>query len=254
MKIVIIEDEKPTAKDLARTIVNLEVGAEIVEILYSVEEAINYLSANKNCDLIFSDIQLGDGLSFEIFEAVKNTTPIVFCTAYNEYALNAFNAAGIDYLLKPFSKATVARAIEKYQNLKAKLSVNQQDYSAVLNVIKHQLQPTKMPSVLVHQGDKIIPVEGSEVAYFYIENGLVFAQTFQQKNVIVNQQLDKLEELFSTYFFRANRQFLINRKAVKEASHHFNRKVQVHLTIPCKEQVMVGKLKVSSFLEWLAQG
>ncbi len=253
MKIIIIEDEKPTAKDLARTINNLDVGAEIVEILYSVEEAVNYLSANKNYDLIFSDIQLGDGLSFEIFEAVKNTTPIIFCTAYNEYALNAFNAAGIDYLLKPFSKTTVARAIEKYQNLKTKLSVSNQDYASVLNAIKHQLQPTKVPSVLVHQGDKIIPVEGSEVAYFYIENSVVFAQTFQQKNFVVNQQLDKLEELFTTSFFRANRQFLINRKAVKEASHHFNRKVQVHLTVPCKEQIMVGKLKVSSFLQWLSQ-
>ncbi len=253
MKIIIIEDEKPTAKDLARTITNLDVGAEIVEILYSVEEAVNYLSANKNCDLIFSDIQLGDGLSFEIFEAVKNTTPIIFCTAYNEYALNAFNAAGIDYLLKPFSKTTVARAIEKYQNLKTKLSVSNQDYASVLSAIKQQLQPTKIPSVLVHQGDKIIPVEGSEVAYFYIENSVVFAQTFQQKNFVVNQQLDKLEELFTTSFFRANRQFLINRKAVKEASHHFNRKVQVHLTVPCKEQIMVGKLKVSSFLQWLSQ-
>ncbi len=253
MKIIIIEDEKPTARDLARTISNLDVGAEILETLYSVEEAINYLSSNKNIDLIFSDIQLGDGLSFEIFETVKNTTPIIFCTAYNEYALNAFNAAGIDYLLKPFSKATVARAIEKYQNLKTKFSETNPDYSNVLNIIKQQLQPTKMPSVLVHQGDKIIPVEGNEVAYFYIENSIVFAYTFQQKSISVNQQLDKLEELFSTSFFRANRQFLINRKAIKEASHHFNRKIQVHLTVPCKEQIMVGKLKVTSFLLWLSQ-
>lgn len=253
MRIVIIEDEKPTAKDLARTITNLDSGAEIVELLHSVEEAINYLSSNKKIDLIFSDIQLGDGLSFEIFEAVKNTTPIIFCTAYNEYALNAFNTFGIDYLLKPFSKASVARAMEKYQNLKTNFSETTPDYSSVLNVIKQQLQPTKSPSVLVHQGDKIIPVEGNEIAYFYIENSIVVAHTFQQKSFTVNQQLDKLEELFSTSFYRANRQFLINRKAVKEASHHFNRKIQVHLTVPCKEQIMVGKLKVTSFLQWLSQ-
>ncbi len=253
MKIVIIEDEKPTAKDLARTITGLNVGAEIIEIIYSVEEGINYLNTNKEVDLIFSDIQLGDGLSFEIFETVKNTTPVIFCTAYNEYALNAFNAAGIDYLLKPFSKETVFKALEKYKNFKAKLSSSNQDYSSVLNLLKNQLQPTKMPSVLVHQADKIIPVDGFEIAYFYIENNLVYAFTFLQKNVIVSQQLDKLEELFSNYFFRANRQYLVNRKAVKEASHHFNRKIQIHLNVDCKEQIFVGKLKSTAFLNWLSQ-
>jgi two-component system, LytTR family, response regulator LytT len=252
MRIVIIEDEKPTAKDLARTITALDVGAEIIQILYSVEESVKYLTANKEVDLIFSDIQLGDGLSFEIFEKIENTTPIIFCTAFNEYALNAFNAAGIDYLLKPFSKATVAKSIEKYQNLKVKLSITNQDYSSVLRAIKNQIQPSRMPSVLVNQADKIIPVEGTEIAYFFIENTTVYAYTFQQKRFVVSQQLDKLEELFSSYFFRANRQYLVNRKAVKEASHHFNRKIQVHLTVPCKEQILVGKLKVTSFLSWLS--
>ncbi len=253
MKVVIIEDEKPTAKDLARTITALGIGAEIIAMLYSVEEAVKYLNENQDIDLIFSDIQLGDGLSFEIFEETKNTIPIIFCTAYSEYTLNAFNAVGIDYLLKPFSKVTVSKALEKYQNLKAKLSLASQDYSSVLSAIKKHLKPAKIASVLVHQEDRIIPFDGAEIAYFYIENNTVFAYTFKHKSFIVSQQLDKLEDLFTSHFFRANRQFLINRKAVKEASHHFNRKIQIHLTVPCKEQIMVGKLKVTAFLQWLSQ-
>jgi two-component system, LytTR family, response regulator LytT len=253
MKVVIIEDEKPTAKDLARTIKSIDPDIEILEIIDSVENGIKYLSQNNTIDLIFSDIQLGDGLSFEIFETTQNKIPVIFCTAYNEYALSAFNAAGIDYILKPFSRDTVAKSIEKYQNLKSKFSSKQEDYSLVINALRNQLQPNKMPSVLVHQADKIIPIDGADIAYFYIENNIVYAYTFHQKSFIVTQQLDKLEETFLNYFFRANRQYLINRKSVKEASHHFNRKIQVHLTLPCKEQVLVGKLKVSAFLQWLSQ-
>ncbi len=128
MKIVIIEDEKPTARDLAKTITAIEPDAEIVKLLNSVEEAIEYLSSN-SVDLIFSDIQLCDGLSFKIFEEVENHAPIIFCTAFNEYALEAFKSAGIDYLLKPFSKATVAKALEKYQKLKSAFAKPQHDFS-----------------------------------------------------------------------------------------------------------------------------
>jgi two-component system, LytTR family, response regulator LytT len=252
MKIAIIEDEKLTAKDLARTITAIEPDAEIVAILPSIELAVEFLSKNKTLDLIFSDIELGDGLSFEIFEKVQNQTPVIFCTAYNEYALQAFKTTGIDYLLKPFSKTTVSKSLEKYYSLRERLAPPQQDISGLMNLFKNQLNPAKLPSVIMQQGDKIIPLDGDKIALFYIEDDYVFAYTFEQKNYILSQKLDVLEKTFHPSFFRANRQFLINRKAVKDASHSFNRKIEVNLLFPFKEQIIVGKLKVTAFLEWLA--
>ncbi|MCU0469963.1 MAG: LytTR family DNA-binding domain-containing protein [Arcicella sp.] len=252
MKIIIIEDEKLTAKDLARTITSVEPDAEIVAILPSVEEAIGYFKENPRADLIFSDIQLGDGLSFEIFEKVQNQTPIIFCTAFNEYALEAFKTVGIDYLLKPFSKITVTKALEKYHQLRENLSHQSPDFSEMISLLKHQLNPTKIPSVIIQQADKIIPLNGVDIAFFYIEEDCVFAYTFDEKRHLLAQKLDTLETIFTPTFFRANRQFLVNRKAVKDATHHFNRKILINLTVSYKEQIMVGKLKVTAFLAWLA--
>jgi two-component system, LytTR family, response regulator LytT len=252
MKIVIIEDEKLTAKDLAKTIKGIEPDIEIMALLHSVEEAIAFFKTKPDLDLIFSDIELGDGLSFEIFEKTQNKVPVIFCTAFNEYALEAFKTVGIDYLLKPFSKITVEKALKKYNSLKEKLAPQKETLPNLMTLLKNQLFPTKIPSVIMQQGDKIIPLDGDKIALFYIEDDYVFAYTFDQKSHILSQKLDVLEKTFSPSFFRANRQFLINRKAVKDASHSFNRKIEVNLLFPFKEQIIVGKLKVTSFLEWLA--
>lgn len=252
MKIIIIEDEKLTAKDLARTITDIEPDAEIMAILPSVEDSIDYLSENTNVDLIFSDIQLGDGLSFDIFEKVQNQIPVIFCTAFNEYALDAFKTIGIDYLLKPFSKATVSKALEKYHLLKAQKEAKSDDLSYMIGLLKNQLYPAKTPSVIIQQGDKIIPLDGNHIALFYIEENYVFAYTFDQKRHLLSQKLDGLESTFTPSFFRANRQFLVNRKAVKDAAHYFNRKIVVNLNVPFNEQIIIGKLKITPFLDWLA--
>ena len=252
MKIIIIEDEKLTAKDLAKTIKAIDSDIEIVALLHSVEEATDFFKTNPELDLIFSDIELGDGLSFEIFEKVNNSIPIIFCTAFNEYALEAFKAVGIDYLLKPFSKNTVEKSLKKYHLLKEKFASQEDSTLNLMSLLKNKLFPTKMPSVIMQQGDKIIPLEGDKIALFYIEDNVVFAYTFDQKKYLLSQKLDVLEHTFSPIFFRANRQFLINRKAIKDASHYFNRKIVVNLTLPYDEQIIVGKLKVTSFLDWLA--
>jgi DNA-binding LytR/AlgR family response regulator len=252
MKIVIIEDEKLTAKDLAKTIQAVEPDAEIIATLVSVEEAISYFKTPIEIDLIFSDIQLGDGMSFEIFEKIESQAPVIFCTAFDEYALDAFKTVGIDYLLKPFTKASVSKALEKYHFIKEKFS-SKNDLSSVLNIIKTQLQPNKNPSVIIQQGDKIIPLDGSNIAFFFIEDTYVFAYTFNQQKHILNQRLDILERNFSPNFFRANRQFLVNRKAVKDASYHFHRKMVINLTVPFKEQIVIGKLRTTPFMEWLTE-
>lgn len=252
MRILIIEDEKLTAKDLARTIAGHDPDVEIVAMLSSVEESIAFFQTSPPIDLIFSDIQLGDGLSFEIFEKTQNQTPVIFCTAFNEYALEAFKTVGIDYLLKPFSKATVGKALEKFQLLKERLNPPKDEMKGLMNLLKAQLQPHKTPSVIIQQGDKIIPLDTAQVALFAVENDGVFAYTFDQRKWLLSQTLDHLEHSLSPAFFRANRQYLVNRRAVKDASQHFNRKIAINLTVPFTEQIVIGKLKVTAFVEWLA--
>jgi two-component system, LytTR family, response regulator LytT len=250
MKIAIIEDEKLTAKDLAKTLLAIDSEIEIVKMVHSVEEAIDFFETKPNIDLIFSDIELGDGLSFEIFEKLKITTPIIFCTAYNQYALEAFKTVGVDYILKPFSKQSIENTLLKFNNLKENLSSPKEDYSSLLNILKQKITP-QTQSVIIHQGDKIIPLNSKDIALFFIEDDLIFAYTFDGKKHPLSQNMDSLEKQFSTEFFRANRQFLINRKAVKDASHYFSRKILINLTIPFKEQIIVGKLKTTAFSNWL---
>jgi DNA-binding LytR/AlgR family response regulator len=251
MKVVILEDEKLTANDLAKTLQSLDGDIEILRILSSLEEARAYFQSNPTLDLIFSDIELGDGLSFELFEQLKLSIPIVFCTAYSKYALDAFNTLGIDYVLKPFSKVSIEKTLSKYQQLQQKLAPATDQYSILLQTLKQQLNP-RSPSVIVQQGDRVIPVRGEEIAVFWVEDDYVFAHTFGQKKYLVAQRLDALEKLFAPGFFRANRQFLVNRQAVKDATQHFNRKLQVNLKVPFSQPILIGKLKLSAFLDWLA--
>jgi two-component system, LytTR family, response regulator LytT len=251
MTIVIIEDEKLTAKDLAKTLKGIEPDIEILAMLHSVEEALDFFKTKPNVDLIFSDIELGDGLSFDIFNQAKITTPIIFCTAYNQYALDAFKTTGIDYVLKPFSKQSIEKTLIKFQNLKEKISPPKEDYTDLLNLLKLKITP-KTASVLIHQGDKIIPLNSKDIALFYIENDCTYAYTFDQKKHFVSQKLEALEMTFAVVFFRANRQFLVNRKAIKDVSHYFNRKMVANLTLPFSEQIIVGKLKTTEFMQWLA--
>jgi two-component system, LytTR family, response regulator LytT len=251
MKILIIEDEKLTAKDLSKTLIAIDSEIKIVRMVHSVEEAIEFFKLNPDIDLIFSDIELGDGLSFEIFEKLKITTPIIFCTAYNQYALEAFKTVGIDYILKPFSKQSIENTLLKFQNLKEKLAAPKEDYSNLLEVLKNKLNP-QTQSIIIHQGDKIIPVNIQDIALFFIEDDLVFAYTFDGKKNNLSHSMDNLEKQFPNDFFRANRQFLVNRKAVKDASHYFSRKILINLNIPFKEQIIIGKLKTTTFSNWLA--
>jgi two-component system, LytTR family, response regulator LytT len=252
MKIAIIEDEKITAKDLARTLLNIKPSIQIVAMLHSVEEAVHFLHQKPDLDLIFSDIELGDGLSFDIFAATQQPTPIVFCTAYDAYALRAFESFGVDYLLKPFGPNSVAKALQKYEAMKAKFAAPTPDVSAMLQLLKQELHAPKTSALIVQQGDKIIPMATENMALFYIENELLKALDFQQKSHVINYKLEALEKMLGNDFFRANRQFLVNRLAIKDASHYFNRKILLNLNVDFPEQILVGKLKVSAFLAWLA--
>jgi two-component system, LytTR family, response regulator LytT len=251
MKLVIIEDEKVTANDLKQTIVSIDHSIKIEALLHSVEESIEFFSSNTDIDLIFSDIQLGDGLSFDIFKQLNMQTPIIFCTAYNMYFSEAFQTVGIDYLLKPFSKQTVEKSLQKFTNLKNRLSRGNDDYKGLFDLIEQKMKPKKS-SVIIHR-EKIIPLESDNIAFVYVDHGNTFAFTFELEKFVINDNMEDMEQAFSPGFFRANRQFLVNRKAIKDATQYFNRKVLVNLVIPFKGQILVGKLKTSAFINWLSK-
>jgi DNA-binding LytR/AlgR family response regulator len=250
MKIVIIEDEKITADDLAATIKSMEPEAEIVATPGSVKAAISYFQNNIEPDLIFSDVQLGDGLSFDIFKTIKISAPVIFCTAYDEYALNAFKTNSIDYILKPTTSAAIAEALEKYRNLRLTFSSNNLQYKALFDMLLNKETP-KSSAVLVHYKDKIMPVKLDDIALFYLETEITYLITLDRKTYTVNKNLEELEQITGNNFFRANRQCLLNRKTVIDASHYFSRKLSVNISVPFKDKITVSKEKTPQFLNWL---
>jgi len=255
MNIVIIEDEPLTAEDLADILTEEDESVHIAAILPSVKKAIEYFGNNKAPDIIFSDIQLGDGLSFSIFKEVPITTPVIFCTAYDEYALEAFDANGIDYVLKPFTAATINKALQKYKQLQKNLSKEPapetSSYAGLYQLLEDKLFQ-KRSSILVYQREKIIPLPLADVAVCYSQNLVTHLVTFDGKSFSVNHTLEELEVMAGSQFFRANRQFLVNHKAIKDASQYFGRKLSLALNIPFSEDIIISKAKAPIFLDWLA--
>jgi DNA-binding LytR/AlgR family response regulator len=250
MKIIIIEDELKAAKSLANLIAKLKPDAKIVAQLQSVESAVNYLSENEEPELIFMDVQLSDGLCFDIFKMVKIHCPVIFCTAYGEYAMEAIKANGIDYLLKPFSKEDLQAALEKVDNFKNFFQQNTQPDLDVL-LKKVGLDEGKK-SFLVFKNNKYTTIQTETIAFFYIRYEAVSIMTFQGQEYPVVQSLDQIQGLLSPMqFYRLNRQYLINFSAIKEVEHYFARKLLVKLVVPSPEKLLIGKEKTTAFLSWL---
>lgn len=250
MKIVIIEDEIKAAKSLANLINKLRPTARIVAQLQSVEAAVDYLANNEQPDLIFMDIQLSDGLSFEIFKQAEIKSPVIFCTAYGEYSMEAIKANGVDYLLKPFSEDDLQKAFEKVESFKNFFQQNTRpDLDALLSKLG---QDEGKKSFLVFKHNKYTTVQTDQIAFIYIRNDSSSIMTFQQQEYALDQSMDQLQSMLSAkQFFRLNRQYLVNFSAIKEVEHYFGRKLFVKLTIPSPEQLLIGKEKSGSFLSWL---
>ncbi len=250
MQIIIIEDELKAAKSLAAMISKIRPGATIAAQLQSIESAVSYLSRNEAPDLIFMDIQLSDGLCFEIFKSVKIPCPVVFCTAYGEYTMDAIKANGIDYILKPFSKEALQEAFEKVESFKNFFQQNAQpDLDGLLKKIG--LDEGKK-SFLVFKNNKYTTIPTEQIAFIYIKYESSTIMTFQGQEYAIDQSLDQVQaQLSARQFFRLNRQYLVNFSAVKEVEHYFARKLLVKLTVPTPEKLLIGKEKTSSFLSWL---
>jgi len=254
VNILIIEDEKVTADHLAGSIAQLAGQGTFIGQLHSVKEAISYFQNNPAPDLIFSDIQLGDGLSFEIFSAVPVSSPIIFCTAFDEYTLAAFKTNGIDYILKPFTDETLKSALDKFKHLKQMLagSYNQQEqYHGLLQEFSRK-SSNEPESILIYHKDKILPVKLAGVALCYIDREVCNLITFSGNLYFPNKTLDELEKIVGTDFFRINRQFLVNRKAIVHASSYFSRKLLIQLSISFQPEITVSRERTPLFLKWLS--
>jgi DNA-binding LytR/AlgR family response regulator len=251
MKVLIIEDEALSARELIQLITAADSDIHIVATLESVEQSLAWLEVNPQPDLIFSDIQLTDGLSFEIYHKVNITCPIIFCTAFDEYLMNAFETTAISYLLKPITKEKVTGALGKLNTLKTGLQKESPDIS-MQKLLRLLRQPYKS-TILVSLREKIIPVQTEDIAYFYMEQTVVEVGTTRNQKYFMTSSLDEIEKMTDPgLFFRANRQFLINRNAVENAERFFSRKLVIKLKVDTPETIVVSKAKASEFLHWLS--
>ena len=252
MKIVIIEDEIKAAKSLAAMIAAVKPTATVVASLQSIESAVNYFTANEQPDLAFMDIQLSDGLCFEIFSAVDLKCPIIFCTAFNEYAMEAIKANGIDYILKPFSKDEIQKAFDKVDQFK---NFFQQNTQPDLNRLLAKAGLTKgKESFLVFKDNKYITVPTDQIAFFYIRYDTTTIMTFKGEPYPLTQSLETVQDQLSErQFYRLNRQYLVNFKAIKEVEHYSARKLFVKLVVSTPDELLIGKEKTTAFLEWMGE-
>ncbi|MEJ2883294.1 LytR/AlgR family response regulator transcription factor [Pedobacter sp. GR22-6] len=251
MKVVIIEDELKTARELKSMLLALDEDIEVLAVLRSVSSAITWLSNNPQPELIFSDIQLGDGLSFEIFQAVKVEASIIFCTAFDAYAIRAFESNSIDYLLKPIEEGMLQKSMEKYIRFKEHL-LNTEQPGKNLEKVLIQMDTGYKQNILVNFREKIIPVRAIDIQLIYASAGSVFLHTGADKSYAVQYTIEQLEALLNPrQFFRANRQFIINRDFIQNIEYYFNRKLIVALKIEFPEKIVVSKIKAPSFLKWM---
>lgn len=252
MQVVIIEDEQMTAEDLAVILLQLPYGITIPKILSSVKEAVEYFQDHRQPELIFCDIQLGDGRSFDIFKLVDTNTPVIFCTAFNNYALEAFNNNGVGYVLKPFTKRSVKEAIDRFQSLRKSMQNSAAVTSSFPNNSLLSYTPAlKASTILVNRQDRIIPVKIADIALFGVDHKSTRLITKTNQDYMVSHTLEELELLCGEDFYRANRQYLINRSAITEVLQYNARKLFVKLNIEGSYDLTIAKAKVSDFLSWL---
>ncbi len=245
MKIVIIEDEKPAARLLKRKVENL--NCEVIAVLLSVTESIEWFLSNEHPDLVLVDIQLSDGLSFEIFEQVEIKSSVIFTTAYDEYALKAFKLNSIDYLLKPIDENELKAAIEKFLSLQNKTVFNQQSLN---NVYSSNFKKR----FVVKTGNIIKIIDVNDIECFYSAFKSSFLTTVENRSFSLDDSLESIEKEVSTDdFFRVNRQFLINLKAIKEISIYSNSRLKISLNNYKEEEIIVSREKVQAFKEWISR-
>lgn len=250
MNVLIIEDEKPAARRLARLLGELEV--EVSTMLHSVEEAVDWFQKNEHPDLIFLDIQLSDGLSFEIFDVVEVKSAIIFTTAYDEYALQAFKLNSVDYLLKPIDDEELESAVKKYQNLKPDHNQISLDFEDIKKLLVNPLEREYKKRFTIKLGQHLKIINADEIECFYSENKGTYAATSEGRNYLLDTTLENLEnELSPQIFFRVSRKFYININHIKDIISYTNSRLIIKLNRYNEQEIIVSRERVKDFKLWL---
>lgn len=257
MKIAIIEDEPKIAESLKLILMEIDPSISVMKILSSVKSSVEWLRVNQSsCDLLFMDINLTDGLSFEIFNQIESNTPIVFVTAYDQYALDAFKVNGVDYILKPFDKTKIKQSLKKFKSLTQTGSnpLSAESLQHLLEVVASKTITNKRKSYLVYHQDKLIPLAVDDISWFYKSNQVTYACTISNKKYIIDDALDKIQnEVSSVNFYRANRQFIVSKNAIENISIYFNGRLIVNILPKPDERIIVSKVKATDFKNWLSK-
>lgn len=248
IRTIVVEDEVGASNHLSIILKGINEKIEILTILTSVDETVEWLATNAHPDLAFFDIQLEDGLSFEVFRKCKFDFPVIFTTAFDEYAIDAFKVNSIDYLLKPIKEEDLLFSIGKYKNLRNSSS----NYDAIQRMIATIESRQKTLTLLVHSKGRMIPIPDRDFSYFFIENGLMHGCTRNNQTCPVEATIEELSSRLSpVLFFRANRQFIVNRAAIVEVEFYFNGRLSLKLSPPSKIPVLISKARVPAFKTWI---
>lgn len=255
MKVIIIEDENAAVRNLKALLQEIKPETDLVATLDSIASVLDWFQVHSMPDMLFMDIHLADGSAFEIFNHIDITCPIIFTTAYDEYALKAFKVNSVDYLLKPIDKSDLEKAFQKLEHLHLTEEKRIPDDSLLelIRSLKKQ-ESYKTHFLIPVKGDKLLPVSVDAILLFYIQDCKVKAVLADGKEYIFPQTLDEVTECINpTLFFRVNRQFLISREAIKDIDLWFNNRLSINLR--CKvtdEKVLVSKARVQEFKEWFS--
>jgi two-component system LytT family response regulator len=250
MNVILVEDELSARQNMLAIFEELDLNINVMACLESIEDAVKWIESNPKPELGFFDIQLADGTSFEIFEKIQVSFPVVFTTAFDEYAIKAFKVNSIDYILKPIKKSDIEFAINKCQNLEKQTSTEKKLLD-ILNTITNKTHFEKK-TILIDQYDGFLPVAVSDFALFFIEKGIVYGLTKNEEEHIISGTLDEVENRLSEIdFFRANRQFIVSRKAIIAVKNYFNGRLLLKTKPKIKEQVLISKARVYIFKKWL---
>ncbi|PWD97845.1 LytR/AlgR family response regulator transcription factor [Marinilabilia rubra] len=249
MKVLIIEDEQVAAEKMENMLSEIDPAIQVQDRLGSVKESVSWFSKN-SADIVFMDIQLSDGICFDIFERVSVNTPVIFTTAYDQYAIKAFEVNSVSYLLKPIRLKDLREALEKFKSLKHSLSMDLQSLVAQLK----GNEPPFRKRFLIQIGEKIKKIEVEEIAYFYAQEKGVYLKLFKGNSYPVEFSLDKLENILDPeHFFRVNRKFLVNMKAIQNMTAYSRGRIKVELNPPMHDgfEVIVSIDRVYGFRRWL---
>ncbi|MFY0591692.1 LytR/AlgR family response regulator transcription factor [Roseivirga sp.] len=253
MKVVVFEDEKLASDRLIQVLKSLKPEAEVLAAMKSIEAAVLWLQNNEHPDLIISDIHLLDGSSFEIFDQVEVKTPVIFTTAYDEYAIKAFEVNSVDYILKPIQKEKLGIALDKYDSRQTSEGGSQIDMNEIRAVISGASKEYKS-RFLVKLGQRIRAIPIEKIAYFYSQDKLSYLVTFEGQKLPIDQTLEELESLLDPkHFYRVNRKFFVHFDSVTDIHPYFKGRVKLGLNPTIDDDIVVSSEKTPLFKKWLDQ-